>query len=158
KISSDESRWKLEEEVRKHGLAMKHTGRPPLRVHLPAMQSCHNQKSGHIASYGSWAAVCYDYLGDKEIGGIIDLETLLIGSPEELDKKTSGTKLHDDLFAPGKPLTKSRSDIFEGFLSWLCKEWCQNNRKIRRGTKQLWLTENCPPKSYPAVPPYRLKE
>jgi hypothetical protein len=157
KLTPEQNLWKLEEEVKKHERATEFTGTPPFRVHLPPLHPCHNQQSTYIARYKNWAAVCYDYLGDKKIGGIIDLETLLVCSLKELHNKTSGSKLHDRHFASGKPLTESRSDIFGGFLSWLCEEWCQANGKAERGMSQLWLTADCPPKKYTTLPPYQLK-
>ncbi|MGE0130464.1 MAG: hypothetical protein AB7U82_20500 [Blastocatellales bacterium] len=152
KLTPKETEWKLEKEVEKHERARMMTEISHLRSYLPRLHPCLDSQY-LIASYSNWTAVCYDYLGGEKIGKIIDLETLLVCSIEELRDKTAGSKLHIRHFNSGGSLTESRSNLFGEFLNWLCDEWCPANGGIKRGERRLWLPDDSPPD----WSPYELK-
>jgi len=158
-LGTEDNLWKLEKEVEKHEQAMPRMGAWPYQVHLPLLHPCLDSAPAEfIACYKGWAAVCYDYLGNSDRkGGIIDLETLLICSREDLSAKTTDTAFYRTHLADGAPLAERREQILDEFIAWLCQEWYQKDGKVKRADKTMWLTKDCLPKEYPDLPPYQLK-
>ncbi|HEU0176182.1 MAG TPA: hypothetical protein VFV58_18110 [Blastocatellia bacterium] len=159
KLGSEASLWKLEQEVKKHEQATNRIGAGHYRRNLPLLHPClDSEGKDYIARYKNWAAVCYDYLGNSDWkGGIVDLETLMVCSNEELSRRTRETEFFAAYLSDLESLAEGRKRVFTEFLTWLCKEWYQQPGKVERRHKRLWMTEDCPPREYPVLPPYRLK-
>ncbi len=92
KLNPRNDLWKLELEVERHRDATKSLGVRRYQIHVADLKEIDpsGRRSGtnnnHITEYGNWCAVCYDFLGGKEFGPFLDLETALIAAPEKLQE------------------------------------------------------------------------
>ena len=163
KIAHYSHEWKLAAEVTKHLKARETLGNA-YRGHVPDIESftaSPDQPPQHITSYGDWRAIAYDFLGGekfgrggKEFGKFIDLETALIGSHEELRRKTAQTPF-EEYFAVGAPCAAGRKHVLEVLLDWLCNNWYL--ARGHRGQKEVvWDYSDGPDDEFVRFPPYQL--
>lgn len=159
KLCAAESRWKLVEEVARHKEANDKLGEPDYRKCLPhILPRTDLPDSGHIAVNGDWYAVCYQYLGDPKIGGILDLESVLTCDLATLQAKTQNTKFFKRYLADHPSLWECRRRVFSDLLEWLGNEWYEHPELAKtKAVPRFWQTEDCPPRAYLTLPPYRLK-
>ncbi|HLG54199.1 MAG TPA: hypothetical protein VI485_02635 [Vicinamibacterales bacterium] len=155
KISHISDSWKIKEEASRHALVP--SGVPGYRMHIPALvePDVPIKDGSHAVSFGSWSAICYEFLGGEKFGAVMDLEAALIGSPARLAALTENTQLElrgtDDEAANG-----FRVKALEMTLEWLCREWYTRPEFVQRKVLRPWSTEDGPDRSYPDYPPYRL--
>jgi hypothetical protein len=148
--------------------ANKGAGVAGYKTHVPELKAAHFPSKGieelektgepnrYIVRSGHWYATHYDFLGREKFGGeFIDLETALICSAEELEKKTAGTG-----FAAAKAdkVKESRRRILDTILNWLSANWYSNLKadKLRREVMVPWDLGDAPEREYITVPPYKL--
>jgi Ternary complex associated domain 9 len=163
KIAHYHEEWKLIAEVSRHREAQQTLGNE-YKGHVPEIESLNaaiDPSSQHISSYEDWRAIAYDFLGGKKFrkrgnrfGKFMDLETALIGSHVELQRKSAKTPLAK-YFATAKICDAGRRHFLEVLLDWLCNNWYIELGYL--GEKQaLWDYENGPDDRFEGVPPYKL--
>jgi hypothetical protein len=142
KLARDTDRWKLEQEVIRNPLVP--GGVAKVRLNKPDLKACRygEQGNSHIASHGRWCAVCYDYLGGREFGKLLDLYTVLTAPPAQLPTEAQGR------------LADFRRERLGTLLAWLCGNWYEKGAK--RVSQEIWDTRHGDDYRYEDVPPYRL--
>jgi hypothetical protein len=161
--------WKLESEVQGHIRANKGLGHPGYKEHMPALKEAHAPSGGlerpekteqpnrHIVWSGHWYAVHYDFLGGDKFGKFIDLETALVASASELERKMAGTDFAVEAAKMNK-VRQARARVVEAILHWLCNSWYANSETglVRREKRVLWDLGDAPDQEYVVMPPYKL--
>jgi Ternary complex associated domain 9 len=161
--------WKLKSEVRGHIRANQGLGHPGYREHLPKLNKAYipcgdlghleeiQQANQHIVRSGHWYAVHYDFLGGESFGQFVDLETALVASAKELEKKLAITEFAVEAIKANK-VRAARAHILETILQWLCENWYSNSRTgyVQRKEMKLWDSGDAPEQEYIVMPPYKL--
>jgi Ternary complex associated domain 9 len=160
KIAHYSHEWKLVEEVEKHITAQRSLNNG-YKGHVPDIESfASGTDRQHITSYGDWRAIAYDFLGGAKFGKglnrfgkFMDLETALIGSQEELQRKMADTHF-EGYFASPELSTDGRRRFLELLLDWLSNNWYLAHS--RREEKVIWDYSNGSDNSFDGFPPYRI--
>jgi hypothetical protein len=163
KIAHYHQEWKLTAEVTRHLEAQETLGNE-YKGHVPEIESSNaaiDPSSQHISSYEDWRAIAYDFLGGKKFrkrgnrfGKFMDLETALIGSHAELQRKTAKTPFAK-YFATEMICDAGRKHFLEVLLDWLCTNWYRELGHL--GEKEvLWDYENGADDRFGRFPPYTL--
>jgi len=162
KLSPRNDLWKLRLEITRHGKAGESLGVQGYQIHVAELKKIDpSGKAGatsdnYIAEYGSWSAVCYDFLGGAKFGPFLDLETALIATPERLQAKTKGAAGFEVNAADARQIANVRELVLKTMLDWLCRTWYENGKYAKRETRRLWQAEDRPAQDFPPMPPYQL--
>lgn len=162
KIAHYHQEWKLSAEVSRHREAQETLGNN-YKGHVPEIESlntANDPSSQHISSYEDWRAIAYDFLGGSKFrkggnrfGKFMDLETALIGSHAELQRKSAKTPLAK-YFATAKICDAGRKQFLGFLLDWLCNAWYFEFGHV--GEKEaLWDYANVPDDQFERIPPYK---
>jgi len=159
KLCPGRFRWKIDAEVNQHLQANPELD-TAMRQHVPELQPCrypHLEGSEYIASYSGWHAICMSFLGAGDLGAVVDLETILIGAPDELTDKAKGTDFAKR-FSDLAQVPVVRFELLDVFMQWLFKEFYDEGRKTNRNSTptRIWDAEDAPAEAYIALPPYKL--
>lgn len=152
--------WKLNEEVPKH-LQAQESLNNRYQGHVPEIEMIAGGDNQHVASYYDWRAIAYDFVGGErfkkrgnQFGKFMDLETVLIGSHEELRERTRGTPFEEH-FATKDACASGRGQFLEILLEWLSANWYVA-RATRKDEEVLWDFSDGPDNSFGRFPPYQI--
>lgn len=163
KISHYHQKWKLIAEVSRHREAQETLGNN-YKGHVPEIEPLNrvtDPRGEYISLYEDWSAIAYDFLGGKKFrkrgnrfGRFMDLETALIGSHAELQRKCAKTPLAK-YFATAETCDAGRIQFLGLLLEWLGNTWYFEFGHV--GEKEaLWDYENGPDDLFERIPPYKL--
>ena len=154
KLCPADSEWKIRSEVQGNRKAGDTLGVCGYTKHVPKLVEPRipyrreDQDLCQVAMSGGWYAVCYDYLGGDLFGRFIDLNRVLIASPDNLRRETEGTSFEK------KKSEEVRIGVVEQILKWLCDQWYKKPKA--REERTLWSVGDAPAREYVAFPPYQL--
>ena len=164
KLSPIEDLKKVRREIEKYAEAQAGLNHPYSGTYAPRLDKPvlpHSDKDAHLQyamSFGAWMGICYDFLGGKQIGTVIDLETALVASRERLTEKTKDAKFAIKARTP-RELQQARVTNLERMLNWLCERWYKNQKDglVQRKVRRVWETEDLRDGDFEPLPPYRLR-
>lgn len=162
KVTPNKDVWKLRSEVAGHILATALL-RPDLdgdrftqhatRIEEPRQSiddTDHHLR--YAVSHNKWLALCYKFLGKRKKGRFVDLETMLIAAPDDLDRRISGTDFESN--HNGGSTAFARKKALDETLRWLSALWYK--ALSDRVPRPLWDCKDRPTEQYPELPPYQL--
>lgn len=161
KLVPDRDRWKLEREVERHNRARDHLNIGDIKAftaRLVSPQRPHDPGHSNLkyaVFYGRWYALCYQFLGGKTLGKVVDLETALLEESKKLSSLLDGTYLKVTSAATA-PHNEARTRVLETQLRCLCELWYLNAKLTDRISRPLWSYQDRDPENYPELPPYKL--
>jgi len=141
KLVRARDRWKIEAEIAQHAKIPGNTSN--VKRHVPGLLPAHyaTGPAGYLVEAGEWCAICYDFLGGKAFGPLIDLHTALTASREALRLQANAD------------VNAYRCQCLDHVLSWLCVNWY--GLAVRK-SKDIWDTSDGADRVYPTYPPYQL--
>ena len=147
-------RWKAEYEIESYGRVPASAGN--YRKHKPEIKLPRFPSKGlpKAVEFGTWYAICFDYLGGQKFGKFLDLRTALTGSLSEIGRAVRESQCEDHWKT--RIESDPRQQLLQLLLNWLSKAWCRADGLAKHGESRIWNFSDAPPKEYRRFPPYQL--